>query len=455
MTQPYQKYICRTCGLIYDEEEGDLDSGLAPGTRFADIPDDWYCPLCLVSKDDFVLIDDTKKITSSDQPKRKASNKADVLIIGSGYAGWQAAEAIRHLDPGAVISLLTADDGTVYPKPALSMALSQNRTPDDLPESSANNKATELDIGVKTRTKVMSINTQRKKVTTTTGSFSYSKLVLATGAKAVLPKIAGDASHEIITINDLAAYKKFYKLLQDKPKVTLIGGGLIATELAEDLHSFGIEVDMIVRGAHLMSQIMPEAISRKLTDKLLSRGINLIFNSEVIEMNTNSDGAYILKTDQGETFESGLVLAAIGLSPNIALANKAKLTTNLGICINGFCQTSDSDVYAIGDCAETDGVVQSYLEPIRRQVKVLASHIMGDTSNQFHVIPTLIKTKTPSLAIMLSPPLKATHGQWELSLQVGDNHRLYYNNGEDVTGFALSGDLVSSANALYKATYKL
>ncbi|BBP43760.1 FAD-dependent oxidoreductase [Thiosulfativibrio zosterae] len=455
MTQPYQKYICRTCGLIYDEELGDIDSGLAPGTRFADIPDDWYCPLCLVSKDDFVLIDESAKSASADQPKSKVSNQADVLIIGSGYAGWQTAEAIRKASPDSVITLLTADDGTVYPKPALSMALSQNRTPDDLPEATANEKANELGIGVKTRTKVMSINTQRKKVTTTTGSFSYAKLVLATGAKALSPKIAGDAAHEMMTVNDLNAYKKFYKLLLDKPKVTLIGGGLIATELAEDLRSFGVEVDMIVRGAHLMSQIMPEMISRNLAEKLKSRGVNLIFNSEVIEMNASEKGGYQLKTDQGEVLESGLVLAAIGLAPNIELAKKAKLKTNLGICINAYCQTSDPDVYAVGDCAETDGVVQAYLEPIRRQVKVLASHIAGDNSSQFNIIPTLIKTKTPSLAIMLSPPLKATHGQWEMNMQAGDNQRLFYTQGTEVTGFALSGDLVSTANALYKETYHL
>lgn len=454
MSQPYQKYICRTCGLIYDEEFGDPDSGLAPGTRFSDIPDDWYCPLCLVSKADFMLIDDSKKSAVAEPSKAKASNQADVLIIGSGYAGWQAAEAIRKTNPKTVITLLTADDGTVYPKPALSMALSQNRTPDDLPEASANQKALELCIGVKTRTKVMSINPQRKKVTTTTGSFSYSKLVLATGAKALSPKILGDAAHDVITINDLNAYKKFYKLLQEKPKVTLIGGGLIATELAEDLRSFGVDVDMVVRGAHLMSQIMPEVISRNLADKLMARGVNLIFNSEVIEMNAQAKGGYQLKTDQGEMLESGLVLAAIGLSPNIELAKKAKLVTNLGICINSFCQTSDPDVYAIGDCAESSGVVQAYLEPIRRQVSALASHIAGDETIEFSVLPTLIKTKTPSLAIMLSPPLKATHGQWEMSLQAGDNHRLFYTQGEEVTGFALSGDMVSTANALYKKTYQ-
>ena len=451
MSQPYQKYICRTCGLIYDEELGDEDSGLAPGTRFEDIPDDWYCPLCLVSKDDFVLVDTTKKV-SSDQPKRKVSNKADVLIIGSGYAGWQAAEAIRKESADAVITLLTADDGMVYPKPALSMALSQNKTPDDLPEATANQKAAELDLGVKVRTKVMSINTQRKKVMTTTGSFSYKKLILATGAKAMAPKVDGDAAHEIVTINDLTAYKKFYKALKGVQKVTLIGGGLIATELAEDLRAFGVEVDMIVRGSHLMSQIMPEAISHNLETKLRERGVNLIFNSEVKEMNKSENG-YVLKTDQGEAFDAQLVLAAIGILPNIALAKKAKVETNLGVCIDENCQTSIEDVYAVGDCAEADGVVQAYLEPIRRQVKALASHAYGDSTERFKVLPTLIKTKTPSLSIMLSPPLHATHGQWELNMNVGENQRLHYTVDGEVSGFALSGEFVTSANKLYKELY--
>ena len=52
-TEPWRLFICRACGLIYDEAEGDPDSGLAPGTRFEDIPDDWECPLCGVTKTDF------------------------------------------------------------------------------------------------------------------------------------------------------------------------------------------------------------------------------------------------------------------------------------------------------------------------------------------------------------------------------------------------------------------
>uniref|UniRef100_Q31JN9 Rubredoxin-type Fe(Cys)4 protein n=1 Tax=Hydrogenovibrio crunogenus (strain DSM 25203 / XCL-2) TaxID=317025 RepID=Q31JN9_HYDCU len=453
MSEDFKKYICKTCGLIYDEELGDPDSGLAPGTRFEDIPEDWYCPLCLVSKSDFIPLDQAKVKSSPDgSPKRKASTHADVLIIGAGYAGWQAAENIRAALPEAEISLLTACDGTVYPKPSLSMALSQGRTPDDLKEMTAEAKAAELNMGVKTRTKVMSINTKRKKVMTTSGSFQYDKLILATGAKAMVPQVEGNAAHDIMTINDLSAYRRFYKALVGKQSVTLIGGGLIATELAEDLSSQDIEVNMVVRGAHLMSQILPEAISNSLETKLKENGVHLYKNSELKEINESENG-YVLQTDQGEFLETNIVIAAIGLAPNLDLAKKAKLETNRGICINGACQTSDPDIFAIGDCAEAGGVLQAYLEPIRRQAKAIAAHLKGEDTDQFQVLPSLIKTKTPSLSIMISPPLHATHGQWEQTIMVGDNQRLLYKEGEGVSGFALSGDLVTSANALYQELF--
>lgn len=456
MSDDFKQYICKTCGLIYDEALGDPDSGLAPGTRFEDIPDDWYCPLCLVSKSDFMPLDEAKAKSSPEgAPKRKASTHADVLIIGAGYAGWQAAEQIRQAWPEAEISLLTACDGTVYPKPSLSMAFSQGRTPDDLKEMSADEKAAELNMGVKTRTKVMSINPKRKKVMTTSGSFQYDKLILATGAKALSPVVNGNAAQAILTINDLPSYRRFYNALQDlqgSKSVTLIGGGLIATELAEDLSSQDIQVNMVVRGVHLMSQILPQAISQSLEEKLQSKGVKLYKNSELVDMNQAENG-YRLHTDQGETLETDVVVAAIGLAPNLELAKKAKLKTNRGICINGACQTSDPDIFAIGDCAEADGVLQAYLEPIRRQAKAIAAHLKGEDTDPFQVRPSLIKTKTPSLSIMISPPLHATHGQWEQTLMVGDNQRLLYKDGEDVSGFALSGELVTSANALYQELF--
>ncbi|MDG6773742.1 FAD-dependent oxidoreductase [Thiomicrorhabdus sp. ZW0627] len=372
--------------------------------------------------------------------------------MGAGYAGWQVAEAIRQQQPDSEITLLTACDGTVYPKPAISMALSQGRTPEDLKEASADEKAAQLDIGVKTRTKVMSINTKRKKVMTTTGSFGYDKLIIATGAKAMIPKIEGDAGHEVSAVNDLNAYRKFRNALEGKHSVTIIGGGLIATEMAEDLASQDIKVDLIVRGDHLMRQMLPGTIADTLESKLAEKGVKLHFNTQVEQMNL-SDSGYRLSTNQNEDIQTEMVLSAIGLQPNIDIAKKAKLDTHVGVCINQYCQTSDPDVYALGDCSESNGIIQAYLEPIRRQAQTIAAHINGDLSQEFQIVPPLVKTKTPSLSIMMSPPLDSSQGQWEVTLQAGNDQKILYKNEDKVSGFALSGELASSANQLYKQLF--
>ncbi|MDG6778305.1 FAD-dependent oxidoreductase [Thiomicrorhabdus sp. zzn3] len=369
--------------------------------------------------------------------------------MGAGYAGWQVAEEVRANQPDSEITLLTACDGTVYAKPALSMALSQNRTADDLKEATAQEKAQQLDIGVKTNTKVISINTKRKKVMTTGGSFSYNKLVLATGARAVIPQTEGDAAAAIQAINDLAAYRRFRRDLENKSSVTIIGGGLIATEMAEDLITQDIEVNLVVRGKHLMGQLIPDSISDSLKESLIQKGVKLHFNTQMSSLE-HCDTGYKLNTQNGEQIETGIVLAAVGLKPNIDLAKKAKLDTQKGICINEFCQTSDPDIYAIGDCSEFEGFTQAYLEPIRRQAKTIAGHINGDESTPFKMVPPLVKTKTPSLSIMVAPPLDSHHGNWELSVQAGNGQKLFYKDDEHVSGFALSGELVTSANDLYQ-----
>ena len=89
-----QLFICRACGLIYDEEKGDPDSGIAPGTRFEDIPDHWECPLCGVTKADF------EPFEPFDSPDtgEVVGFKAGVVVVGAGIAGWSVVRALRGID---------------------------------------------------------------------------------------------------------------------------------------------------------------------------------------------------------------------------------------------------------------------------------------------------------------------------------------------------------------------
>ena len=452
MNQEYRKYICKVCGLIYDEAEGDLDSGLAPGTRFEDIPDDWYCPLCLVTKADFIPLEEmTLATANNEQSSHKVSNHSDVMIIGSGYAGWQVAEAVRKSLPDAQITLITADDGVVYPKPSLSMALRQERSANDLKELSAAQKSMELNIGVKTLTRVMSVSHTYKKVVTTRGNFYFDKLIIATGGKALKPMIAGTSGHEMVTLNDLHSYRKFRNNIENIDHITVIGGGLIGTEMAEDLLAAGKKVTLLVRETQLIPGMLPETIARDLEKKLRTKGVDIRFEETATEMNGEM-GAYQLKLNSGKRLKTGLVLSAIGIAPNTGLGKKLGLEVNRGIKINQYCQTSNPDVYAIGDCAESAAGVQAFLEPIRRQAVTIAAHLKGDLDQPFKAVSPLIKTKTSTLSIMLSLPVKGLLAQtWQPDTHIGDSHKLLCKDKEDhLLGFALSGDLVNQANQLYK-----
>ena len=136
------RWECIVCGLIYDEREGWPDDGIAPGTKWADVPDDWMCPDCGVGKDDFELIPGSDVETvpeasasaptseESAQPVASAETGAlahetiaaseHVVIIGSGLAGYGLAREIRRHSPTLPITLVTADGGEVYSKPLLS-----------------------------------------------------------------------------------------------------------------------------------------------------------------------------------------------------------------------------------------------------------------------------------------------------------------------------------------------
>ena len=131
VAEVFRTFICSACGLIYDEAKGDADGGLAPGTRFDDIPEDWACPLCGVTKADFEPYEVTALPRRAARSTRCAASlrvDAGVVIVGAGRAGWQMAQALRELDADLPITLVAACDAAVYDKPLLSVALAKGLT---------------------------------------------------------------------------------------------------------------------------------------------------------------------------------------------------------------------------------------------------------------------------------------------------------------------------------------
>ncbi len=238
-------YICEACGWEYDPEQGDPDGGIAPGTAFEDIPDDWVCPVCGVGKEDFT----PKAVSSREDRWIEEQPNAPLIIVGSGLAGYSLAREYRRRDQERPVILITADGGEVYSKPMLSNALARHHRPDDMVQKSADDLAGEQNLAILTRTRVKGIDRKHKCLELESGTgtrqMNYGQLVLALGADARVFPAEGSDEVDIFTVNDLDDYRRWRQHIGERGRVLLIGAGLIGCEFANDLLSAGFEVDLV------------------------------------------------------------------------------------------------------------------------------------------------------------------------------------------------------------------
>ncbi|SUB82777.1 Nitric oxide reductase FlRd-NAD(+) reductase [Pragia fontium] len=336
----------------------------------------------------------------------------NLIIIGSGFAARQLVKNIRRLNKQVAITLIAADNCDEYNKPDLSHVFSLKQCADDLTRQSAEQFAQENNITLYANTRVTMIDRHIKQIVCGNQHISYQKLVLATGAQAIVPSVSGDDS--IITFNSQDEYRQHQDRLQTAEKVMVLGAGLIGSELAMDLQRAGKQVILVDRAHSLLSLVMPAELSSRLTHKFSQIGIQLALNNELtsIEKTTNGIKATLRN---GLVTNVDAVIAAIGLKPNISLATAAGLATDCGIQVNSQLQTSDTDIYALGDCAEVEGKVQPFLQPIQLAAITLAKNLLGATEKLR--LPTMLtKVKTPDLPLFLAGETHRQDLNWEIAL---------------------------------------
>jgi rubredoxin-NAD+ reductase len=326
------RWICTVCGWIYDESQGDPDSGIAPGTRFEDIAEDWSCPLCGVTKADFITLEayaaaraQSSPVTRPRRARGQVGGSDAVVIIGSGIAGWTVAERLREQDAHRPITLITIDEGCVYSKPALSMAMGQGRSVDDLIEQLGQAKADALGVTLQAHTRVLAIKLKEQRLVTGKGNVKYGDLVLALGASQRSVPFAGDAADQILRVNDLASYRRLREqLARGSQHVTLIGAGLIGVELAEDLRAGGHEVTLLDLGTQLLGRLAPLPVATQLLEALRQQGTEFLPGVSLAALDAQNGRLCATLTD-GRRLPTDLVISAMGLVPNSELAGKAGL----------------------------------------------------------------------------------------------------------------------------------
>lgn len=397
---PWQQFLCRACGLIYDEGEGDPDGGLPPGTRFADIPDDWACPICGVTKTDFEPYQ--RRASIAPVPVALApQRRPGVVIVGGGIAGWSAAEAIRDEDAAIPITLVTACGGDLYHKPELSIALGRGLSPEKLRRETGAEAAHRLGVRLLAETVAIGLSPERHSLRTTRGTLPYTHLVLAHGARPALPASLDPAL--CWRVNDLAAWTGLHAELAQGPRaVAVIGAGMVGCELAEDLARAGHAVILIGADTLPLPELLPEQAARRLLAGLTGLGVRFRGGTLVSGLTRRPEGGIALALADGTSLTADTVIAATGLATPSRLVRGAGLTFDRGIVVEpASLRTSAPDIYALGDCISLTGAPCRFIEPIARQAAVIAGAILGRDGPLYAHAAPVIRLKTRSAPIEL------------------------------------------------------
>ncbi|WP_336332251.1 NAD(P)/FAD-dependent oxidoreductase [Pseudomonas putida] len=369
-----------------------------------------------------------------------------VVIIGTGLAGYNLAREFRKLDAHTPLLLITADDGRSYSKPMLSMGFAKHKDADGLCMAEPGAMAEQLQAEIRTHTRISGIDPGHKRLWIGEEAVAYRDLVLAWGAQTVQVPIEGDGGHLVFPINDLEDYARFRAAAVGKQRVLILGAGLIGCEFANDMSLGGFQVDMVAPCEQVMPTLLHPAAASAVQGGLEGLGVRFHLGPVLTRLQQVDSGLEAHLSD-GSVIACDLVVSAIGLRPRTDLAAAAGLQTNRGVSVDRELRTSHANIFALGDCAEVDGINLLYVMPLMSCARALAQTLAGKpTAVAYGPMP--ITVKTPACPLVVSPPPQGHEGNWQVEGQGSDLKVLCLDADGKLLGYALTGAAVMDKLAL-------
>ena len=360
---------------------------------------------CLEDKDQKLLVFPSKiengRVWISPTPQKTyitntgtSQEKMKLVLVGNGLAGMRCLEDLLDMAPERYdVTVIGEEPWGNYNRIMLSPVLSGDKTIDDImlhPHAWYSDKGIRFIAG----DPAVRIDRPRKQVYTEKGEVvDYDRLILATGSKPFIPPIAGSDLKGVISFRDIYDINTMLDYCKTKKNAVVIGGGLLGLEAAYGLKQRGMNVTVL----HLMDRIMERQLDSK-ASQMLRHSIEQKGISIITEANTEAlvgvDGHVTqIRLKDGTVLEADLVVFAVGIRPNMALAQSAGLRCNRGVLVNDTMQTFDPSIYAVGECIEHRSQTFGLVEPLWGQAFICASHLAEHGSLTFKAptVPTQLK----------------------------------------------------------------
>jgi nitrite reductase (NADH) large subunit len=315
-----------------------------------------------------------------------------LVVVGNGMAGVACVEHILKRNPEFEITIFGDETHVNYNRILLSLVLAGEKEAEeivlnDIEWYKSNN------IRARLGAKIDHIDRAARTVVDEHGDVTpYDKLILATGSSAFIPPIPGVDKENVHVFRTLDDTQALLTKARKGLKTVVIGGGLLGLEAARGLQVRGCEVTVI----HLMDSLMERQLDTTggeyLKRRIENLGIRVMLPKQTAAISGNGhvDG---LRFANGEELEAELVVIAAGIRPNAALARSAGLEVNRGIVVNDFMETSDPDIFAVGECTEHRGQTFGLVAPLYDQARVLAATITDNRGPVFSAAAPAAKLK--------------------------------------------------------------
>lgn len=275
---------------------------------------------------------------------------AGAVIVGASHAGVQTAASLRDNGYDGRIVLISDEPHLPYHRPPLSKTLAGEGGPALQalrPERFFTDRSIELLPG----TRVTEIVAAERRVVTAAGRpIPYDALVLATGARALRPRIEGLGMEGVFTLRGLDDAARLGAAMQTAENVVVIGAGMIGLEFAAVAAGSGRVVTVVEAGPRVLGRAVSDATARRLASEHLDRGVRIVTNDSVAALRGDRS-VRAVETHAGFRLAADLVLIAIGVAADVGPATAAGLGGPDGVHVDGRLRTAAADIYAAGDCA--------------------------------------------------------------------------------------------------------
>ncbi|MFC4387211.1 nitrite reductase large subunit NirB [Gracilibacillus marinus] len=319
--------------------------------------------------------------------------KKRLILIGNGMAGIRTIEEILTLMPDYFdITVFGKEPYPNYNRIQLSKVLQGDTTLQDITlnewewyEANA--------IRLYPGETVIEIDTHNQMVSTDKGKqMAYDYLIIATGSNPFMLPLPGVDKEGVTAFRDIEDCEKMLDASKHYKRAAVIGGGLLGLEAARGLLNLGMDVDVIHISDYLMERQLDIAAGKLLQKELEAQGMNFWLEKQTAEI-IGKKRVTGLRFSDGGKIPVDLVVMAVGIKPNVQLAQEAGIEVNRGIVVNDYMETSVPNIYAVGECAEHNGMVYGLVAPLYDQGKALAKHICGmnHTGYKGSVLSTQLK----------------------------------------------------------------